>query len=385
MHARLSDGQARTGTAPRLSAAAAQSTVVASLAIGGQKAARIPDAASTNAARFDAIVKQAELTSEKLASLFKHPSTTKTRRPTAVAKTSAPVPERFASLPAAITTQQPTMLAYASSSPTEAAGAAALSALLAPHPDEDLAASQATGNDTIALPDFEDTPSDAPMPQLRPGADPARKAGAETGKPDSRQAEQPASPKADEPRQANERETQKPQQLAYARPNDPADKRDGGGIGRTLRNLFGGGTKPGNNGVAVYDISAAKVYMPDGTVLEAHSGVGKMADDPRYVHVKMNGPTPPHTYNLRMRESRFHGVEAIRMLPADGKNKFGRDGFLTHSYLLRGRQGQSHGCVAFKDYDRFLTAFKQGKVKQIVVVPNGGHATMLASNSKRTL
>ena len=138
--------------------------------------------------------------------------------------------------------------------------------------------------------------------------------------------------------------------------------------------------------MAVYDISAAKVYMPDGSVLEAHSGIGKMADNPRYAHVKMNGPTPPHTYNLRMRESRFHGVEAIRMLPVDGKNKFGRDGFLTHSYLLRGGREESHGCIAFADYPRFLAAFKQGKVRQIVVVPSDGHGTMtrLASNGRRT-
>ena len=35
----------------------------------------------------------------------------------------------------------------------------------------------------------------------------------------------------------------------------------------------------------------------------------------------MNGPTPPHTYNLQMRKKRFHGVEAIRMLPVDGRNR----------------------------------------------------------------
>ncbi len=147
--------------------------------------------------------------------------------------------------------------------------------------------------------------------------------------------------------------------------------------------MFGGGAKAGN-GVAVYDITAAKVYMPDGSVLEAHSGIGKMADNPRYVDVKMTGPTPPHTYNLKMRETRFHGVEAIRMLPIDGKNKHGRDGFLTHSYLLRGGRAESHGCVAFADYPRFLTAFKQGKVKQIVVVPSGGRAAglRLAQNGR---
>ena len=148
--------------------------------------------------------------------------------------------------------------------------------------------------------------------------------------------------------------------------------------------MNGGGSAKTRNGVAVYDISAAKVYMPDGSVLEAHSGIGEMADNPRYVKHKMKGPTPPHTYNLRMRERRFHGVEAIRMLPVDGRNKYGRDGFLTHSYLLRGGRAESHGCVAFKDYNKFLTAFKKGKIKQLVVVPGGGRAAGLkvASNGR---
>jgi hypothetical protein len=45
----------------------------------------------------------------------------------------------------------------------------------------------------------------------------------------------------------------------------------------------------------------------------------------------------------------------------------GRAGLLTHSYLL-GPNGQSNGCVSFKDYDAFLRAYKDGKVKRMVVV-----------------
>ncbi|WP_123148099.1 tlde1 domain-containing protein [Mesorhizobium delmotii] len=146
--------------------------------------------------------------------------------------------------------------------------------------------------------------------------------------------------------------------LAYAKPDSPA----GGGV---FRNLF---TKPSmGSGVAVYDISAKTVYMPDGSRLEAHSGLGSMADQPRYANRKNAGPTPPHTYDLRLRESRFHGVEALRLTPIDGKNKFGRDGFLAHTYLLRGGRAESSGCVAFKDYARFLAAFKKGKIKRLVV------------------
>ena len=385
MQARLSGEHANTGKAPRLLAATAQPVVAASFAAGRGKSARHPDvsaaaATSGNAARFDAVVKQAGLTPEKLASLFDRSSSAKSHRPTA--KVVAPAPERFASLPAASTDQPLTLLAYADPSPRGAADAA-LSALLAAPLEEDLAASEDPNleidEDAAALPDYEDTPSGGPLPQ--PRGDQARKPVPETEKPDVQRVEKPAVPKADEPRKADERETPKPQKLAYARPNDPAERKSGS-FGQSLRNMFGGGARAGN-GVAVYDISAARVYMPDGSVLEAHSGIGKMADNPRYAHIKMNGPTPPHTYNLKMRERRFHGVEAIRMLPVDGRNKHGRDGFLTHSYLLRGGRAESHGCVAFKDYSRFLTAFKQGKVRQLVVVPSGGRASMrVASNGK---
>ncbi|WP_353642140.1 tlde1 domain-containing protein [Mesorhizobium sp. WSM2239] len=393
---RLPERHAEPGKASRLRATAAQALVTASVTAGGRpfmtasltgdapsmaasldasapKSARLPDASegtgASGAARFDAVVKKAALTSEKLAALFDRSASAKAQR--AAAKAGAPAEERFASPPK---TALP-MLAYVDPSPN--AAGAALSALLADPSEEDLAASQDPDMDdaAAALPDAEDLLSH-PVPQPRPRVERAGKPDAETEKPQIRRAEEPAAPKAEE------RQKPKPQKLAYARPNDPTEEKSRGGFGKTLRNLFGGGTRAGN-GVAVYDISAAKVYMPDGSVLEAHSGIGNMADDPRYAHVKMKGPTPPHTYNLKMREKLFHGVEAIRMLPVDGKNKHGRDGFLTHSYLLRGGRAESHGCVAFKNYDRFLTTFKQGKIKQLVVVPSGGRATMLASNGNR--
>jgi Protein of unknown function (DUF2778) len=128
-------------------------------------------------------------------------------------------------------------------------------------------------------------------------------------------------------------------------------------------------TPPPRGGkTAVFDLSAGVVYMPNGERLEAHSGVGKMRDNPKYVHVRMLGPTPPSTYRLSMRESLFHGVAAIRMTPTNGINPHGRDGILAHSYMLRTR-GDSHGCVVFADYKRFLSAFKRGAVTHIVVVP----------------
>lgn len=122
---------------------------------------------------------------------------------------------------------------------------------------------------------------------------------------------------------------------------------------------------------AVYDISAQTVYLPNGEKLEAHSGLGEKMDDPRYVRVKNRGPTPPNVYNLKLREALFHGVQAVRLNPVDESAMFGRDGILAHTYML-GPNGQSNGCVSFRDYPRFLRAVVRGDVNRMVVVANLG-------------
>jgi Protein of unknown function (DUF2778) len=122
---------------------------------------------------------------------------------------------------------------------------------------------------------------------------------------------------------------------------------------------------------AVYDISAHKVYLPDGSVLEAHSGRGSALDDPRHTNERMQGSTPINIYDLKPRESLFHGVEAIRLLPVDESQVFGRSGFLAHSYML-GPNGDSFGCVSFRNYDAFLQAFKEQKIKHLAVVASLG-------------
>jgi hypothetical protein len=118
---------------------------------------------------------------------------------------------------------------------------------------------------------------------------------------------------------------------------------------------------------AIYDITAQTVYLPSGERLEAHSGLGGLMDDPRYVHEKNRGATPPNTYALKLRESLFHGVQAVRLTPVGDGNMFSRDGILAHSYML-GPNGQSNGCVSFKDYPKFLRAYLRGEIDRIVVV-----------------
>jgi len=145
--------------------------------------------------------------------------------------------------------------------------------------------------------------------------------------------------------------------LAYAAPDDKGILGDGQNIaaGRYDRST------------AVYDISARRVYLPDGRTLEAHSGYGNRLDDPRSADVRDLGVTPPDVYDLAPREALFHGVAALRLIPVDDGKVFGRTGLLAHSYML-GPNGDSNGCVSFKDYDAFLAAYSSGEIKRLAVV-----------------
>ncbi|MBB3945789.1 hypothetical protein GGQ73_001724 [Rhizobium skierniewicense] len=206
--------------------------------------------------------------------------------------------------------------------------------------------------ETVPLPNFR--PEIARAVDVEPTPRPARMSLAE------KQLEAPA-PVPVQPRPATN-------MVAFARPDNPMRETKMDAVPWPDR----------GNGTAIYDISAGVVHLPSGEKLEAHSGIGKMRDNPDFVHVKMRGATPPSSYKLTMRESLFHGVEAIRLTPESGVNPHGRNGLLAHTYMLA-RRGESNGCVVFKDYSRFLAAFKRGEVKRIVVVPKlAGRPAMTA-------
>jgi hypothetical protein len=153
--------------------------------------------------------------------------------------------------------------------------------------------------------------------------------------------------------------------LAYA----SADADSTSSLGSPSQNIAQSGTVPlYDRQTAVYDISAHMVYLPDGTKLEAHSGLGSELDNPRSANVRMRGVTPPHLYDLKPRESLFHGVAALRLNPVGGEEAiFGRAGLLAHTYML-GPNGDSNGCVSFKDYNAFLQAYRNGEVRRLAVV-----------------
>jgi hypothetical protein len=145
-----------------------------------------------------------------------------------------------------------------------------------------------------------------------------------------------------------------------------------------FRKLFGQGSGDAaramlaaNPQTAIYDIEDHVVYLPNGEKLEAHSGYGQWLDDPTSIDRKDRGVTPPNVYAISFRQQLFHGVRALRLTPIGNGNMYGRDGMLAHTYML-GPNGQSNGCVSFKDYQKFLQAFEDGEVKQLIVIPRIG-------------
>lgn len=152
--------------------------------------------------------------------------------------------------------------------------------------------------------------------------------------------------------------------LAYA----SADASVTASIAPKEQNPMLGGAPPYERDTAVYDITAKTVYLPDGTRLEAHSGLGSNLDDPRSQRVRMRGVTPPHIYMLKPREALFHGVPALRLTPIGGESAiYGRDGLLAHTFML-GPNGDSNGCVSFKDYYAFLDAYRNKGIRKLAVL-----------------
>ena len=141
-----------------------------------------------------------------------------------------------------------------------------------------------------------------------------------------------------------------------------------GSISPREQNPMLGGSAPYDRDTAVYDIAAHTVYLPDGTKLEAHSGLGSNLDDPHSARIRMRGVTPPHIYTLKPREALFHGVAALRLTPIGGEEAiYGREGLLAHTFML-GANGDSNGCVSFRDYNAFLSAYHNMGIRKLAVV-----------------
>jgi hypothetical protein len=118
-------------------------------------------------------------------------------------------------------------------------------------------------------------------------------------------------------------------------------------------------------GTAVLSLSSHTVTLPDGERLEAHSGLGACRDTTDCVSRHMVGAAPPNLYALTPRGV-FYGAYALRLEPIGSGPMYGRAGLLTHPFL-HGPDGDTNGCVAFRNYPRFLAAFRSGQVRQLQV------------------
>ena len=72
-------------------------------------------------------------------------------------------------------------------------------------------------------------------------------------------------------------------------------------------------------------------------------------------------------YDLQPREQLFHGVEALRLNPVGGGGVYGRTGLLAHTFML-GPNGDSNGCVSFRDYQGLPRRLQGGPVRRLAVV-----------------
>jgi hypothetical protein len=219
-----------------------------------------------------------------------------------------------------------------------------------PAPTPLLPSSLNAAHNTLDIPPIPSRAQKMVLPMPRPASAPPRNSLA-----DSTQGNQPVKPSIFAGIFEKLFGKRDPVKLAYAASDD-----GGLGVGQLAEGRY-------DQWTAVYDISAHIVYMPDGTQLEAHSGLGSLLDDPSHVDEKMHGATPPNVYGLELREELFHGVRALRMIPEDGRKVFGRAGLLVHTFML-GPNGDSNGCVSIRNYDAFLQAYLDHKIKRLAVV-----------------
>ena len=271
MQARLWDEHATTGKAPRLRAAPAkpvvapaQPVIAASLAAGRGKSARHPILRTRRRERQCSALRRRREASRTDVRETRQPFRSLQLRQVAPPDCKARLRPRRNGLrrcppPRPISRRR----CWPMPIPPRRSGDAALSALLAEPSEEDLAASQDPNldmdDDAAALPDYEDTPSGGPLPQLRPRGDQARKPAAETSEPDVRQIDRAGDAEgwSNQRRPTNAKRQSRRSSLMRGRPI--RQRRDIPAAASASRCGTCSAAEPGQEiGVAVYDISAAK-------------------------------------------------------------------------------------------------------------------------------
>ena len=118
---------------------------------------------------------------------------------------------------------------------------------------------------------------------------------------------------------------------------------------------------------AVYDLSAHTVYLPNGTKLEAHSGLGDRLDDPNHVNERMRGATPPHLYETRAAGG-FVPRRAGLASKSHRRRRYFRPRRSTRPHLYAGPELGIPTAACRSRTTTDLRAYQNGEIRKLAVV-----------------
>jgi hypothetical protein len=117
-----------------------------------------------------------------------------------------------------------------------------------------------------------------------------------------------------------------------------------------------------------YEQSTGRLLAPDGTVAgEGYSGHGASVNKPEDEAVPNAGPIPRGRYNIG--PAFLHpqcGPIAMRLLPSDGTDPFGRSGFLMHGDNGMRNHSASEGCIILQPTVRVQVARSVDRMLEVV-------------------
>ena len=117
---------------------------------------------------------------------------------------------------------------------------------------------------------------------------------------------------------------------------------------------------------AVYDISARVVYLPDGTSSKPIRAWGTPSTIRATKRARSRpdaAPSLPVGAPRRLVPRRSGPAPQ----PDRGRRSLRPAGLLAHPFML-GPNGDSNGCVSFRDYEAFLKAYENGQINKLAVV-----------------
>ncbi len=116
---------------------------------------------------------------------------------------------------------------------------------------------------------------------------------------------------------------------------------------------------------AVYDLMAHTVFLPDGSRLEAHSGLGPLGTIPPMSWKRTGARRRRMNMNSRCARACSTACRRCGSIPSAGRMRSMAAPGCSPTPTCWGPDGDSNGCVSFKNYDAFLAAFQSGPSRSL--------------------